>query len=111
MLEEAFAVWGVGPPGAGGIAVGLVDGGHDGVEEAGVVAAGVDPAPGVVDLDGILAGQLVDAGDAGAFEVCGDRGADVHEVGEIRGCLWACHVLIVAGFGRTCLEGFRRRGP
>jgi hypothetical protein len=50
----------------------LVDGGHDRVEEARVVAAVVDPAHGVVELDGVVARQLVDAGDACAFEVRGD---------------------------------------
>ncbi len=73
------------------------------------MAAAVYRAHGVVDFQRVAAGELFDAGDACAFEVADDCFADVHQVGQVRGCAYAsggCHSAIVADGRRTCLEGF-----
>jgi len=61
----------------------LVYGRHDRVQEARVLAAAVDGTDGLVDVDGVAAGQLADLGDAGALQVAGYGLPDIHEGGQL----------------------------
>src|SRR3954452_12800143 len=61
--EQALALGGVGPPRPGRRAVGLVDGAHERVEHAGVVAAAVEGAQSLVELDRVPADEVGDAPD------------------------------------------------
>ena len=75
------------PPGERWAALREGDGGHEGVEDAGVLAAAGEGLEAAVEVEGVVVGQLLRRGDAELQEVARHRGADVGQV------------LVAAGFG------------
>src|SRR3954468_21198554 len=95
-----FALAAVVPPGAGRRSVGVIDGGDEGVEQAGDVATAVEVAQPTKELLRILPAQVVGLLDAESHQLTGDGGADVGEGAQV--CL--AHVFYRNAPFRTRLE-------
>jgi hypothetical protein len=74
---ERFAMWREVPPVEGFASAGLVDGSHEGVEDAGVLALAGLFFETAVERVGLLGGELLKRLDAEEFEVAEHGGADV----------------------------------
>lgn len=76
---SGFAFGGVVPPLLGFAGLGVVDGGGEGVPDAGVLAGVGEAAEADVEFVGFAFGELGDGGDAELDEVLGHRFADVRD--------------------------------
>src|SRR4051812_35805324 len=76
-MRARLALAAVLPPRPRRRAVGVVDGGDERVEQAGVVALGVERAEALEELLPVAPAQVVDAGDVEALELARHRRADV----------------------------------
>ncbi len=78
---EGFAAWGEEPPGVGFAGAGLVDGGHEGVKDAGILALTRLLFEAAVKRVRLLGGELLERPDAEEIEVAEHGGADVSQLG------------------------------
>ncbi len=77
IIMERFAARREGPPCEGFTGTGLVDGGHEGVEDARVLALAGLFLQAAVEGVGFLGGELVESFDAEEIEVAEHGGADI----------------------------------